>query len=168
MKRLNAKLQADPEFAAQFAAARAERMKIINARSLRPTVEDRARASINKEKQPIEDDKFAIETALSCYAFDCPEGTWTGRLEQIIWKQPTTLVLCFTDTATGKRYQLERKKGTRYMPCDGGHDFQAHATPGDVFRLRTRKTKLAYPDLKSACKVKHEHLEIVVIKSPRT
>jgi hypothetical protein len=165
MKRLNAKLQADPEFAAHFAAARAERMKIINARSLRPPLEDRARARINNEKQPIDDHKSAIENALNGYAFDCPEGTWTGRLEQIIWKEPTILVLCFTDTATGKRYQLERKKGTRYMPCDGSHDFQADATPGDVFRLRTRKTKLAYPDLKSARKVKHDHLEIVVIKS---
>lgn len=162
MKRLNAKLQAEPEFAAHFTADRAARMEIINAKSLRRTVNDLDR--IAEEKRRSEAEKCAIENALSSYAFDCPQGTWTGRLEQIIWKQPTTLVLCFIDMATGNRYQLERQKGTCYRPLDGTHDFQADAAPGDIFQLRTRKTKHGYPDLKSARKIT-QPLQIVVIKS---
>lgn len=167
MKRLNAKLQAEPEFAASFAAERADRTKIINAKALRFTAEQRAR--LNEQKQRIEDERCAaaaaIEHALSSYAFNCPEGTWTGRLEQAVWKSPTTLILCFIDTATGNRYQLERQEGTRYMPCDRSHDFQADAAPSDLFQLRTKKTKHGYPDLKSARKVTRDRVEIVVIKS---
>ena len=32
------------------------------------------------------------------YAFDCPEGTWTGQLEQKAWGKSANLILCFVDT----------------------------------------------------------------------
>jgi hypothetical protein len=40
------------------------------------------------------------------YAFDCPEGTWTAKLEQMAWGKSTNLILCFADVATGKQYRL--------------------------------------------------------------
>jgi hypothetical protein len=84
------------------------------------------------------------------YAFDCPEGTWTARLEQLAWGKSTNLILCFADVLTGKQYRLSVLSGTRYKPRDGSHDFRHDAAPGDVFELTTKKTKNGNPDLKSA------------------
>ena len=87
------------------------------------------------------------------YAFDCPEGQWTGRLEQLAWGKSTNLILCFADMETGKQYRLSVFSGTRYKPRDGSHDFKNDAAPGDVFELTTNKTKNGNPDLKSARKI---------------
>jgi hypothetical protein len=53
MKRLAARLR-DPEFAAQFAAARAERMKIINARHLGKSAADLERAERRQYAAAVE------------------------------------------------------------------------------------------------------------------
>ena len=87
------------------------------------------------------------------YAFDCPEGAWTGCLEQLAWGKSTNLILCFADVATGQQYRLSVLSGTRYKPRDGSHDFKNDAAPGDVFELTTKKTKTGNLDLKSARKI---------------
>jgi hypothetical protein len=87
------------------------------------------------------------------YAFDCPEGTWTAKLEQKAWGKSSNLILCFADAATGKQYRLSVFSSTRYKPRDGSHDFRNDAEPGDLFELTTTKTKSGNPDLKSARKI---------------
>lgn len=148
MKRLNARLREDPEFVAQFAASRAERMKVMNAKHWRKTAADLDERTAARQR--IEDEKRRIDDT---YCFECPEGTWTGRLEEIAWRNSTDLILCFTDTATGEHYRVSRHKGTHYKPTDGSHDFRHDAARGDVFELTIKRTVNGYPNLKSARKI---------------
>lgn len=87
------------------------------------------------------------------YTFDCPEGTWTAKLEQKAWGKSANLILCFADAATGSKYRLSVFSNTRYKPRDGSHDFRNDAEPGELFELTTKKTKSGNPDLKSARKL---------------
>jgi hypothetical protein len=87
------------------------------------------------------------------YEFDCPEGKWMGRLEQLAWGKSTNLILYFADTATDRRYRLSVFAGSQYKPRDGSHDFRHDAQPGDLFELTTKKTKNGNPDLTSARKI---------------
>jgi hypothetical protein len=87
------------------------------------------------------------------YAFDCPEGTWTARLEQKAWGKSANLILCFADVTTGQKYRLSVFSSTRYKPRDGSHDFRNDAEAGELFALTTKKTKTGNPDLKSARKI---------------
>jgi hypothetical protein len=87
------------------------------------------------------------------YAFGCPEGTWTAKLEQKAWGKSANLILCFADTATGSKYRLSVFSRNRYKPRDDSHDFRHDAEPGDLFELTTKKTKNGNPDLKSARKI---------------
>jgi hypothetical protein len=87
------------------------------------------------------------------YAFDCPEGTWTARLEQKAWGKSSNLILCFADYATGQKYRLSVFSHNRYKPRDDSHDFRNDAEPGELFELTTKKTKNGNPDLKSARKI---------------
>jgi hypothetical protein len=148
MKRLNAGLRKDPEFAAQFAADRAARMKIINAKHSRRMPDELQERAVAKQRI-IEEKRRIDET----YAYECPEGKWTGRLEETSWRNSTELLLCFADVATGRRYQIRRLIGSHYMPTDRSHDFHHDAAAGDVFELTIKRTVNGYPDLKSARKI---------------
>jgi hypothetical protein len=87
------------------------------------------------------------------YAFDCPDGAWTAKLEQKAWGKSSNLLLCFADTATGKQYRLSVFSRNGYKPRDHSHDFCNDAEPGELFELTTTKTKTGNPDLKSARKI---------------
>jgi hypothetical protein len=88
------------------------------------------------------------------WTFDCPEGTWTGGLDQKAWGKSSNLILYFSDQATGRQYWFSVFHRNGYRPRDNGHDFKNDAEPGDVFELTTRKTKkMGNPDLVSARKI---------------
>jgi hypothetical protein len=87
------------------------------------------------------------------WVFDCPEGTWTARLDQMAWGKSQNLILYFTDEATSERYWFSVFHRNGYKPRDNGHDFKRDAQPGDLFELTTKKTKGGNPDLKSARKL---------------
>jgi hypothetical protein len=87
------------------------------------------------------------------YELDCPEGTWTARLDHKAWGKSQNLILYVTNTATGAKYWLSVFSRNGYKPRDNSHDFRNDAEPGDVFELTTRKTKSGNPDLTSARKI---------------
>jgi hypothetical protein len=87
------------------------------------------------------------------WTFDCPEGTWTGRLDQKAWGKSQNLILYFSDVATGKQYWFSVFNRNGYRAREGGESFKTDAEPGDVFELMTNKTKSGNPDLKSARKL---------------
>jgi hypothetical protein len=93
-------------------------------------------------------------TNWSDWTFDCPEGTWTGRLDQKAWGKSSNMLLYFSDQATGRKYWFSVFSRNRYRPRDNGHDFMNDAQPGDVFELTTQKTKkTGNPDLVSARRI---------------
>ena len=87
------------------------------------------------------------------YEFDCPEGTWTGRLDQKAWGNSTNLMLYFTDQATSRKYWFSVWHRNAYNPRNGGLDFKREAEPGDLFELTTKKTKNGNPNLITARKI---------------
>src|SRR5277367_6010175 len=87
------------------------------------------------------------------WEFGCPEGTWTGRVDQKAWGKSQNLILYFTDEATGARYWFSVFSRNDYRARDGGDSFKTDAEPGDVFELTTKKTASGNPDLKSARKI---------------
>ena len=87
------------------------------------------------------------------WVFGCPEGTWTGRLDQKAWGRARNLMLYFSDEATGQKFWFSVFSHNRYRPRDNSHDFQNDAEPGDLFTLTTRKTKTGSPDLATARKL---------------
>ena len=87
------------------------------------------------------------------YELDCPEGTWTARLDHKAWGQSQNLILYVTDTATGAKYWLSIFSRNNYRPRDDSHDLRNDAEPGDLFEFITSKTKGGYPNLKSARKI---------------
>jgi hypothetical protein len=93
----------------------------------------------------------------SYYAFDCPEGTWTARLDEKAVGSASNLRLFFSDFATGKKYLLFVFFTDRCRPRDGGFDFPNDGEPGDIFALITAKTEAGNPDLLSARKLIANH-----------
>jgi hypothetical protein len=88
------------------------------------------------------------------WTLDCPEGTWTGRLDQKAWGKSSNMILYFSDQATGRKYRFSVFSRNRYRPRDNGHDFLHDAEPGDVFELTTNKTRRrGTPNLNSARKI---------------
>ncbi len=87
------------------------------------------------------------------WAFGCPDGTWTGRLDQKAWGHSQNLMLYFSNTETGEKFWFSVFSRNRYRPRDDSHDFQNDAEPGDLFTLTTKKTKSGNPDLTSARKL---------------
>jgi len=88
------------------------------------------------------------------YKLDCPEGTWTARLDHKAWGEKSqNLILYVTDAATGAKCSLLVFSLYDYRPPDKSHDFRNDAEPGDLFEFTTNKTKSGYPNLKSARKV---------------
>jgi hypothetical protein len=87
------------------------------------------------------------------WIFGCPEGEWTGRLDQKAWGKSRNLMLYFTDTASGAKYWFSVFHREQYKSRDGGQDFQNDAEAGDVFALTTGKTKTGNPSLQSARKI---------------
>jgi hypothetical protein len=87
------------------------------------------------------------------WAFDCPDGTWTARLDQKAWGKSTNLMLFFTDTATDARYWFSVWHSSGYGPRKGGHDFKRDAEAGDLFELTTKHTKGGNPELTTARKL---------------
>jgi hypothetical protein len=56
----------------------------------------------------------------SIWSQDCPEGTWTGRLDKKRWAKSPEMALYFTDTATQERYwffgiRLRQRPTTRWL-----------------------------------------------------
>jgi hypothetical protein len=88
------------------------------------------------------------------WSHDCPEGTWTGRLEKKGWAESPEMALYFTDTATQERYWLLVSSSGNSRPRDSWRDFMKEAEPGDVFELTTTKTKAGNPSLTSARKIR--------------
>jgi len=86
------------------------------------------------------------------YELDCPEGTWTARLDHKAWGKSQNLILYVTATTTGGKYWLSVFSHNAYKPRDESHDFRNDAEPGDLFEFTTNKTKAGYPNLKSARK----------------
>jgi hypothetical protein len=87
------------------------------------------------------------------YEFDCPEGTWTARLDHKAWGKSQNLILYVTDTVTGAKKWLSVFESNGYRSRDESHDFRNDAEPGDVFEFTTNNTKGGYPNLKSARKI---------------
>jgi hypothetical protein len=90
------------------------------------------------------------------YELDCPEGTWTARLDHKAWGKSQNLILYVTDPTTGAQYWLSVFSRDNYKPRDKGHDFRNDAEAGDVFEFTTNKTKGGYPNLQSARKLTSE------------
>jgi len=87
------------------------------------------------------------------YKLDCPEGTWTARLDHKAWGKSQNLILYVANQATGAKYWLSVFSRDDYKPRDESHDFRNDAEPGDLFELTTNKTKGGFPNLKSARKI---------------
>ena len=62
------------------------------------------------------------------YELDCPEGTWTARLDHKAWGKSQNLILYVTATATGAKYWLSVFSRNRYRPRDDGHDLRNDAS----------------------------------------
>jgi hypothetical protein len=92
-------------------------------------------------------------TDRDAWTFGCPEGTWTGRLDQKAWGNATNLMVYFTDTATGEKYWFSVWHRNSYTARDGGLSFKTDAELGDLFELTTSTTKQGNPNLKSARKI---------------
>jgi hypothetical protein len=86
------------------------------------------------------------------WRFGCPEGTWTGRLDDKAWGKSLNLILYFTDEATGDQCWFSVFSRNGYRARDDGDSFR-DAALGDVFELTTKKTKSGNPDLTSARKI---------------
>jgi hypothetical protein len=87
------------------------------------------------------------------YELDCPDGTWTARLDAKAWGKSANLILYFSETETGRKYWLSVFFDNGYKARDGGHDFRHDANPGDVFELTTEKTRGGKPKLQAARRI---------------
>jgi hypothetical protein len=92
-------------------------------------------------------------TIEATWQFDCPEGTWIGRLDRKEWGKSTNLRLYFTDVVNEARYWLSVWHLNSYAPRKGGVDFKRDADAGEVFELTTSKNKSGTPNLISARKI---------------
>jgi hypothetical protein len=75
------------------------------------------------------------------YTFDCPVGTWRARLDMKAWGKGRNILLYFTETATGRKYCICVFDASYYTPEDRGFDFRRAGEPGDIFELKTAKTR---------------------------
>jgi hypothetical protein len=87
------------------------------------------------------------------WSFGCPEGEWRGRLDHKAWGDSSNLMLFFSEEITGEKYWFSVFHTYQYRPRDGGHDFKNDAESGDMFELKTKKTKSGNPNLLSARKI---------------
>ena len=79
------------------------------------------------------------------YELDCPEGTWTARLDHKAWGKSQNLILYVTDPATGAKYWLSVFSRNGYRPRDESHDLRNDAEPGDCSSSPPAKPKPAIP-----------------------
>jgi hypothetical protein len=86
------------------------------------------------------------------YQYDCPDGTWTGRLDERAWGKSANLILYFSDIESRQKYWLSVFWDNGYR-TNNGQDFRHDAEPGDLFELTTGRTKTGKPKLISAVKI---------------
>jgi len=98
-------------------------------------------------------EKHQVIENLNAYAFNCPDGAWTGWLDEKMWGKVSNLRLFFTDTATNKKYWFSLFLSDRCRPRDGGFDFQNDGQPGDIFALITKLSDNGIPELLTARKI---------------
>jgi len=87
------------------------------------------------------------------YQFGCPEGTWTAQLDHKAWGQSRNLILYFSDVNTGKKHWFSVFHANDYKPQDMSLSFRDGAEAGDIFELKTAKTKKGGPKLSTARKI---------------
>jgi hypothetical protein len=87
------------------------------------------------------------------YEHGCPEGSWSGRLEQKAWGKSKNLILYFSEVATGRKYWFSVFHANGYKARDDGQNFRKEAEAGEVFELTTGKTVSGKPVLLSARKI---------------
>jgi hypothetical protein len=86
------------------------------------------------------------------YEYGCPDGTWTGRLDERAWGKSANLILYFSDIESGQKYWLSVFWGDGYK-SNNGQNFRNDAQSDDLFELTTGKTKTGKPKLVSAVKI---------------
>lgn len=96
----------------------------------------------------------------AAYAFDAPEGRWTGRLDSVRWGKKANnvpnLVCYFTDVATGKQYLFSAFKSNGYGPLSGEPSFRQER-PGTLYRMSTGKNSKGKPIWHAATRVESGH-----------
>jgi hypothetical protein len=86
------------------------------------------------------------------YSLDCPEGSWTARLDNKAWARQS-IVLYFSECGTERRFRFSIFFSRSYKADDGsGPSFKDDAQPGEHFALTTGKTKTGHSKLLSAQK----------------
>lgn len=88
------------------------------------------------------------------YAFGCPEGKWTARLDNTSWGRGKVgnLILYFSEIGTDNKYWFSVFWGNGYCADDEGLSFP-DVEPGTALELTTAKTKTGKPRLLAAAKV---------------
>jgi hypothetical protein len=90
------------------------------------------------------------------YEFGCPSDEWKGRLEHKAWGKRGNLILYFTDEDTGQKWWLSVFWTNAYSSKDGRTQFTQAAEIGDLFLLKTPKSRSDRPYIQSATKISSE------------
>lgn len=84
------------------------------------------------------------------YTFECPVGVWRARLDAKSWGKGRTILLYFSETATGRKYCVCVFDATYYAAADRGINFRLMGRPGQTFELSTAKTRTGRTSFLSA------------------
>jgi hypothetical protein len=84
------------------------------------------------------------------YTFECPVGVWRARLDAKAWGKGRTILLYFCEASTGKKYCVCVFHATYYAAADRGINFRGTGLPGQVFELKTAKTRTGRTSFLSA------------------
>lgn len=84
------------------------------------------------------------------YSFDCPVGTWRARLDAKAWGKSPTILLYFSEIPTDRKYCLSVFHATFYAPAERGINFRHDGKPGQIFELKTGKTRTGRSSFLSA------------------